>query len=85
MNQRRRIAAGELVPAALGLLAVLLAACASGRDTAETCRQERQRSKPIARSSVCERAVAARGDHALDTAARAGLERTGLAWLWAAR
>ena len=77
MNQRRSVGAGWLVPAAVGLVAVLLAGCASGRYSAETCRQERQRSKQIARSGFCERAAAPRSDLALDTPARAGLERTG--------
>jgi hypothetical protein len=77
MNRRRRIAAGRLVPAGMGLLAVLLAGCGSGRYSSETCRQEWQRSKQIARSSFCERASAPPSDRALDTLARAGLERTG--------
>ncbi len=76
MNQRRSVETGWLVSAAVGLLAVLLAGCASGRYSAETCRQERQRSKQIARSSFCERAAEPRNDRALDTPARAGLERT---------
>jgi hypothetical protein len=66
MNQRWRIAAGRLVPAAVGLLAVLLAGCGSGRYASETCRQERQRSKQIARSSFCERTTAPQSDRALD-------------------
>jgi hypothetical protein len=35
------------------LVALLLWGCASERLSPETCRQERQRSKPISRSSFC--------------------------------
>ena len=65
------------VAASVGLMAVLLAGCASARHSAETCRQERQRSKQIARSSFCEQAAMPRSDRAVDAPAWAGLERTG--------
>jgi hypothetical protein len=41
------------------LAAHLLGGCASERLSPETCRQERQRSKPISRSSFCSAAVPA--------------------------
>lgn len=82
MKQRPSTGAGRLVPAAVGFLAVLLAGCASGRYSEETCCQERQRSKQIARSSFCERAAAptglARAPHRFVTMSVSGPRQAGM-------
>ena len=46
----------RVVAAALGLLAILVGGCSAARYFSETCRQERQRSKQVSRSSFCEAA-----------------------------
>jgi PBP1b-binding outer membrane lipoprotein LpoB len=47
---------GVVAPIALALLALLLSGCSAAQYSPETCRQERQRSKQVSRSSFCEAA-----------------------------